>query len=268
MAPVLFEFQLFDFPFVVHGYGLMVGLAVVAWCAAAGNEAKRTGNDRLVAGNTVTCLMMIAAAYLGGKGLYWLTQVGQPDAEIGDGGTGFVFYGAVLLCIPTLVLRGRMLGVSPWTMMDIFAVGTPLGHAIGRVGCFLAGCCYGHRCDGPLAMEFPDGDLVGVAIHPVQLYEAVGNLAVWAWLYFRVRHRARFTGQTTVSYLLAYAVLRTITESFRGDPWRRFVFIDGEVGPGDPPLGISTSVFIAAVMAVGTLIALIVLVRRQKSGDR
>lgn len=264
MAPILFEFELFGRPFAIHGYGLMVGIAVVAWCAAAARESARLGNERLLRGNTVTCLMMIAAAYLGGKGLYWLTQVGQSDAEPGDGGTGFVFYGAVLLCIPALVLRGRMLGVSPWTMMDVFAVGTPLGHAIGRIGCFLAGCCYGHRCDGPLGVEFPHGGVPGVALHPVQLYEAAGNLAIWAWLFFRVRKRAAFPGQTTVSYLLAYAVVRTVTESFRGDPGRRFVFTDGVVGPGDPPLGISTSVFIAALMAVGASIALVILVRRHR----
>ena len=98
MLPILFEFELFGRSFAIHGYGLMVGLAVVVWCAAAGRESQRHGNESLVRGNTATCLMMIAAAYLGGKGLYWLTQVGQPDAEIGDSGTGFVFYGAVLLC--------------------------------------------------------------------------------------------------------------------------------------------------------------------------
>jgi phosphatidylglycerol:prolipoprotein diacylglycerol transferase len=107
-----------------------------------------------------------------------------------------------------------------------------LGHAIGRIGCFLAGCCWGRECSSPWAVTFTDpaaernvGVPLNVPLHPTQLYEALGNLLILALLL--TFENRRWKGQTFAWYLGAYAILRGTLEFFRGDP--RGSVLDGAV---------------------------------------
>jgi phosphatidylglycerol---prolipoprotein diacylglyceryl transferase len=128
---------------------------------------------------------------------------------------------------------------------DTLIPSVAFGHFLGRLGCFAAGCCWGEIAHGhlPWATSFPPGSLVyqsfagrphaaellaadrlsTLPLHPVQLYEGFGELAIFLVLILLVRPRKRFHGQVLATWLLLYAVLRTVVELFRGDVERGIV---------------------------------------------
>jgi phosphatidylglycerol:prolipoprotein diacylglycerol transferase len=146
-----------------------------------------------------------------------------------------------------------------WLMTDIMAPSIALGHAIGRLGCFSAGCCYGKPTSvfwgvtftNPYSQEIA-GVPLGVSLHPTQLYESVAETVIFLTLLLLAK-RKRFDGQIFWSYVTFYAVARFIIEFFRGDN-RGFVF-DG---------ALSTSQFIGILMLVTAIIMLAVLRRRAR----
>ena len=254
MRPLLFEIEIFGHHLAFNGYGFMIGLALVTWAAFVRREALRLGEKKMAEGGTITLFILIAALFLGGKGLYFLTIAGDESSKASLE-TGFVFWGSILAATPAMYLRLKSLGVPIYRGLDIFAAATPWAHALGRIGCFLAGCCYGHRCteDFPLAVVFHAGvGLHDLPLHPVQIYEALGLLLLFTFLWCWLRKRKSFDGQLFYTYFIGYSLLRCVTESFRGDPGRKFLFGGGDLGPGDrPSLGsISTSVFISLMMAL------------------
>jgi phosphatidylglycerol:prolipoprotein diacylglycerol transferase len=130
---------------------------------------------------------------------------------------GFVFYGGFLGATLAGWLYCRAQRLSFGRVADACAPALALGHAFGRLGCFANGCCYGKVCDLPWAVRFPAGHVAhGIAVHPVQLYEAAGNLAIFTGLMLVARRR-RFPGQVWWGYVFAYAALRFAVEFFRGD---------------------------------------------------
>jgi phosphatidylglycerol:prolipoprotein diacylglycerol transferase len=148
-----------------------------------------------------------------------------------------------------------------WVVCDVFAPGIALGHVIGRVGCFLAGCCYGRPTDVPWAVRFTDpfaaanvGTPLHVDLHPTQLYEAGAELLILGLLLGTERMGRPFPGRTFWSYMFVYGVSRFIIEMYRGDP-RGFVF----------GTQLSTSQFISVVLVPLSLIMLFVLSRRSPS---
>ena len=94
---------------------------------------------------------------------------------------GLVFYGGLLLAVPVAVWYMRKHRLDAWTIADIFAPYIALGHAVGRLGCFSAGCCYGeHAEDLPWAVTFLHPESlakIGIPLHPTQIYESIGELA-------------------------------------------------------------------------------------------
>jgi len=106
---------------------------------------------------------------------------------------------------------------------DAAAPAIALGQAIGRIGCLTAGCCWGGQCSKPWAITFTDskagenvGVPIGVPLHPTQIYEALGLLALAGLiLWFG---KGRVPGRTFSVYLVGAAILRFVVELFRGDP--------------------------------------------------
>ncbi len=151
-------------------------------------------------------------------GRYYLLH---PQAVFAVWNGGLVFYGGFLLGLPALYLFGRRRGYGFWTLTDLSAAPAAVGLGFGRVGCFLAGCCFGrpipagwlralgHRADG----------LHGPILYPTQLMEAAFAFALAAALY-RMRPGRRFEGQLSLVFLVAYSIWRPINEFFRGDEQR------------------------------------------------
>lgn len=146
---------------------------------------------------------------------------------------GFAFYGGLLAAIPTgwwLLRRDRF---PFWKAADLCGITSAIGLAFGRMGCLLAGCCFGVQSDGPMAMVFPPyspasdwqwkhGLLAAKAmpslpVLPTQILESAGSLAIGAALYLWVHPRKRYDGQVFATFLGAYAALRFVLEFFRSD---------------------------------------------------
>jgi len=180
---------------------------------------------------------------------------------------GLVFYGGALALFGALRLGCRLAGLSPWPLLDAVCRYAPLGHAFGRLGCFFGGCCFGEITNGPLGVRFPAGSpaflqhraagllppdaVASLPVHPTQLYEALGNLLLFALLLAVSKRRGGLPpGRATTLYLLGYAVLRFSLECLRGDHIRGVYF------------GLSTSQYVAMIVAVG---ALTILFRSQKT---
>jgi phosphatidylglycerol:prolipoprotein diacylglycerol transferase len=142
---------------------------------------------------------------------------------------------------------------------DIVAPAIAIGHSIGRIGCFFAGCCYGQTCDLPWAVTFTDAHSLaptGVPLHPTQLYAVFGNLLIFVFL-MMFRPYKRFAGQLFLLYIMLYGLMRALIEVFRGDFRGDFIF------------GIlSVSQFIGLSMALIAAVLLVVLRRRSSSPQK
>ena len=168
-----------------------------------------------------------------------------------------VFYGGLLAAIPAGIWMARRRGLPLWVVGDIAAVCLPVGLAIGRLGCFAAGCCYGTPSDLPWAITFTDAvanQNTGVPLyeprHPTQIYLALNALALTALLLWRWSRR-RFEGQVFLWFIVLYGASRSFWETFRVDAVRGYV-ISGVL---------STS---QAIGAASVVVGLFLLFRRRR----
>lgn len=146
---------------------------------------------------------------------------------------GLAYYGGLMVAVPYLLWFLRRERFPMGKASDMAGMVIPVGLFFGRMGCFLGGCCFGIRTDGPLGVRFPEWSAassqqwkqgllgspaeVSLAVHPAQLYEAIGCLAIAALMMFVVHPRKRFDGQVFLGFLGSYAVLRFALEFVRAD---------------------------------------------------
>lgn len=133
---------------------------------------------------------------------------------------GLVFYGGFLCALLVLYIYCYRNKISYLKVLDIFAPTIAVGHAFGRIGCFLNGCCYGKPCSLVWGISYPAGSepakkYLNNPLHPVQLYESIGNLILAAVLLLLIKRLKK--GQTAALYLILYGILRFSDEFFRGD---------------------------------------------------
>lgn len=208
-------------PLAITWYGLCVagGFWLGAWTAA--RRAPRVG----IRADTVwdSLWVLIVAGIIGARALYVVTYWdrdfrNEPISEVfmvHHG--GLVFHGGFVFATIAGFAWCTWKRIPGWTLADVLAPSLALGHALGRVGCLLNGCCYGRRCEMPWALRYPaDHETHGTPVHPTQAYEALLALGLAAVLEGVFRRR-RFDGQVFALYLMAYAVLRAGVECFRGD---------------------------------------------------
>lgn len=138
---------------------------------------------------------------------------------------GLVFYGGLLLAIVVSFGYMRWHRLPAWKMADLVSPSIALGIFFGRLGCFFAGCCYGKETPLPWGVVFTDPNSLArlnVSLHPTQVYEALGGLAIFFFLNWREKNKT-FDGQIFWSFLLLYSVIRFFLEYLRDDP-RGFLF--------------------------------------------
>jgi phosphatidylglycerol---prolipoprotein diacylglyceryl transferase len=114
-----------------------------------------------------------------------------------------------------------------WKLADLFSPPIALGLFFGRIGCFLAGCCYGQETSLPWGVVFTDPNSLArlnVPLHPTQLYDAVSGLVLFLFLIW-ISRRKVFEGQVFWLFILLYSITRFFIEMLRGDP-RGFLFGD------------------------------------------
>lgn len=228
----------------------LLGLAVIAWGVTA-TLAGRPDRPRYLLVFLVTMPLGLAGARLIPI-LQDVATTGRLTWGILTTG-GLVFYGGALVWLGAMGLGCRLWRRSPWPLLDAVCRFGPLGHAFGRLGCFFGGCCFGAPTSSFLGVRFPAGSpaylqhktqgllppgaVTSLPVHPTQLYEALGNVALFLVLDSLARRRTLRPGTITGLYLTGYALLRFGLEFLRGDAIR------GIYG------GVSTSQYIAVFAA-------------------
>lgn len=215
MHPIAFE--LGERP--IYWYGIMMAAAFLAamvhWAILGRREQRRSGFASDLA------FWVMIGGILGARIGYIIGNLGyyaeHPAEIIRIDQGGLVFYGGVLGCILVVIFMARRQKEPVWSMADFTVSPLPLGHALGRIGCFLNGCCYGTETDCSLGVDMQDATR-----HPVQLYSVGLNLLLYVfllWLYPRKRR----DGNVLAAYCLGYPLIRFFLEFFRGDQRVRFL---------------------------------------------
>ncbi len=233
MFPVLFNIPQ-QIPLIgglpIYSYGVLVATAFLVGITWILHEARLAGVSRERISDLTFYLLL--AAIVGSRLLYilveWRRYVADPMAILRIWEGGLVFYGGLLGCLVTSWWYTRRHGWSLLSIADLFMPGVALGHMIGRLGCLLAGCCYGRVVGGEpwWALHFPHHPLTlapgGIPLYPSQIMEAVTEGLIFLILIWVRRHQ-KFSGQIFVLYLIIYGVMRSILEIFRGDAIRGYV---------------------------------------------
>ena len=221
MFPILLKIG----PLTIHTYGFLmaVGVALGLWFVYA--QAKKTGMDA----NRVmdAAFYTIIVSLIGAKLLLFVSNisyyVSYPKELFSLARSGGVFQGGLLFGTVYALWYLHHKKIPTWRTADLIGPALALGHGFGRIGCFMAGCCYGRACSLPWAVNFQDEyahGLTGVPIHqdlhPVQAYEAILNF-INAFILYRLLRKKKYEGQVFVFYILNYSVIRFFTEFFRGD---------------------------------------------------
>jgi phosphatidylglycerol:prolipoprotein diacylglycerol transferase len=237
MHPVLFDLPLGRFgTFTVGTYGLFYAVGFLLALRLAVHYARKEGID---AARVVDLgILGLLAGFVGAKLLLYLIDaryyLTHPIEMLHSLRSAGVFYGGLALAVLAGVVYVRRHRMPLAKTADLSAPSLALGQAIGRIGCFFAGCCYGRTCDLPWGVTFRDaraaeltGVPLGVPLHPTQLYHAAADLFIFGVTVWLMRRR-RFPGQVFWVYVLLYAILRALVEAWRGDV-ARGMFFDGRV---------------------------------------
>lgn len=230
MYPRLLQFG----HFTLYTYGVLAAIGLIVGLTLIVHLAKRDGIDEEKTWNLG--LVCIISGVIGAKLLLIVNDWAYYSVhwrEIFSSNifqAGGVFSGALVLGTIAALLFIRWKQMPLLRTVDALAPGIVLGHAIGRLGCFAAGCCYGKPTGVPWGVTFTDpaakaivGAPLNVRTHPTQLYEFLADMAIFAVLLVLSRHR-KFPGQIMGTYAFLYGIARFFIEFYRDDPERGSVF--------------------------------------------
>jgi phosphatidylglycerol:prolipoprotein diacylglycerol transferase len=226
MMPWLFHVNLFGWSVGLPTYGLVLASAFLLALAVALKQARKAKVEAATITDIwIACLL---SGVVGAKLLLYLIDfdyyIAHPRAILSTLQSAGVFYGGLAAAIATCLVLVRRRGLDGWLLGDILAPAIILGQAVGRWGCFAAGCCYGRPSSLAWAVTFTDpaaqeitGVPLDVPLHPTQIYLSLADLVLFFILIFAAS-RKKFVGQVFLLYLILYAGLRGTLETFRGDP--------------------------------------------------
>lgn len=242
MKPELLEI----FGFHIYGYGLMIAIGII--CATyifTKNAGKRGYNEDKIFNLIILTVIM---GVIGGKLLFIITEIKdiiKNPSILLDFGNGFVIYGAIILGALTVLVYCKLKKWNPLEVLDCIVPAVAIAQGFGRIGCLLAGCCYGAETSSPLSIVFPSGvnslAPIGIHLHPTQIYSSIFDFALGIFLLWYLKKK-RENGKTFGMYVIIYSIGRFIIEFLRNDP-------RGNVGI------LSTSQFIAIfTLIIGILV--------------
>jgi len=241
--------------FSIHTYGVFASLGFIVATLLILRKAIALGVSINHMVDIIFWTTLIAV--VGSRALYVIANPDQFQSWtqwLNIRGGGLVFYGALVSGLPAAAILLRMHRISLLAFLDVIAISLPVGHAIARMGCFAAGCCYGRPTDVAWGVTYSHPLSVapaGVSLHPTQLYEVIALIciAIGVGIFSTLGRR---NGQTIALYLGLYAILRPILETFRYDETRGW-FLESWLGQS-----LSTSQGISIIIglaAVGLLVA-------------
>ena len=211
MHPVLWSWG----PVTLYTYGVMLAIAVLAAMQLARRRAvaAQVPTDRIMD----LCLITLLGGIVGARAVYvaqhWPLYAETPLEILRLDHGGLVYYGGLCGGTAAALLAIARWRWPFWATLDLLVPSVALAQGIGRLGCFFNGCCYGKRAYLPWAVRYP---FLPYPVHPVQIYEAVFNVTAFFFL-LALHARKRFHGETTIAYLIIYAVGRFFLEMYRGD---------------------------------------------------
>ena len=247
MKYILFEIG----DIAIHSYGLMIAIGFICCLTLAERRCPKYGLDA----DRIYSLgfWAIIGGLLGAKGLFLIVElpaiIANPKLLL-DINNGFVVYGGIIGGILAGFLFCKVNKLNFLQYFDITMPSVALAQAFGRIGCFLAGCCYGRETDSVFGVVFHDTPMAptGVKLIPTQLISSAGDFLICFILCMAAR-KTKKDGQVAGLYLLLYSVGRFFAEFLRNDP-------RGEVGV------LSTSQFISVFMFVAGVMVLFIIQKR------
>jgi phosphatidylglycerol:prolipoprotein diacylglycerol transferase len=253
LHPILISTGSFHLP----TYGVMLVMAILGGAYTAMRFGRRVGLDPAQVLDFYTWGILVGL--VGAKVLMVLTEWSYYRANPGEIFSlstllaGGVFYGGFLATLFFTIWYVWVQKLSFGKLVDVIAPALALGHSVGRLGCFSAGCDYGTPTTAPWGVVFTStfahevsGVPLGVRLHPTQIYESITTFVIFGLLLWWFPKRKR-DGDVFLVYLGLYAVARFLLEFLRGDEDRGFVFHHL----------LSTSQFIALLALAGIATVLI-----------
>ncbi|MCF8144393.1 MAG: prolipoprotein diacylglyceryl transferase [Deltaproteobacteria bacterium] len=217
MFPDLFSIG----PFSLHTYGLFVATGFLVGLMVAIKIGKSEGIPPQQ--TTDIGFLMIVAAIAGSRIMYVLMNLSyymeRPTDIFKMWQGGLVFSGGIVCVVLAVVWYTRRHQLSFWKMTDMWAPAMAIGQAIGRIGCFMAGCCYGKPTGSSCGVVFTDPHSLAplnIPLHPTQLYSSAGNFIIFVILLLLHRKKT-FDGQVFLWLLVLHSTARLFVERFRGD---------------------------------------------------
>ncbi|MCD5397465.1 prolipoprotein diacylglyceryl transferase [candidate division NPL-UPA2 bacterium] len=220
MHPVLFRLG----PFTIFSYGVMLAAAFIIGVYLARGEARRKGIGEE---SIVNLSLYVVVAGIVGARLYHIAFYGlsnhlcHPAEILAVWRGGLAFHGSIIGGLLAVIWFAKRQKISFWKLSDTLTPSLILGQALGRIGCFLNGCCHGIPTRLPWGIIFPEGSPANweygfQPLHPTQLYQAILNLLLFLFLWGR-RKKGKYDGQLFLLYLILYSGGRFLVEIFRGD---------------------------------------------------
>lgn len=255
MYPELFKIG--DFPVTTYGIFLAVGMLLALLVAS--RLASRDGlpKERIYD----LGLWVLVGGLLGSKLLMLLVEDNVNIFSLDFLRSGGVFYGSLIGGFVATAILVPLYKLPFWKITDAFAPGVALGQALGRQGCFAAGCCWGDVCHNSLGVHFTDlghqytgvpivgPDGADLYLWPTQMIESLIMLAVFGFLFW-LHRRKKFDGQILIMYGIIYSIVRFSIEFIRDDP-------RGDLFGFTTLTGLSTSQGISLLVAVSCIVFLI-----------
>ena len=240
--------------FTIHGYGLMIAIGILCCVAMASYRAKKNGLDQEAIVDIG--IYGVIGGFLGAKILYVIVEfktfIKDPKTVLGS--EGFVVYGGIIAGFLTAIVYCRIKKLYFLEYFDLAVASISMAQGFGRIGCFLAGCCYGRETNAWYGITFHNSPFAPneVALIPTQLISSVADFAHFFILIFLAK-RVKHKGVVTAMYLIFYSVGRFLIEMLRNDP-RGTISV------------MSTSQFIS-IFTLAAGIFMFVFCRRKRQGE-
>ena len=242
-------------PLTLYGYGFMIAIGVLAAWLVVEQRARKLQ----LACEHIFYLVLwcVLGGFASAKILFWITEwkevIRNPLGMFSS--DGFVVYGGIIGGILAGWIYCKVKKLNFLTYFDLVMPSIALAQGFGRIGCFLAGCCYGKETNSAFSITFHDSGFApnGVALIPTQIYSSILDFIHYGILLFILKKQKK-DGETAAAYLIFYSAGRFVLEFFRGDLAR------GSVG------ALSTSQFISLFTFVAGIVLLLVFSENARDG--
>ena len=212
-------------PLWINSYGVMIAIGFSLFMYLTYTNPKR---EKIISSDTFfnTIFIGLISGIIGGRIFFLISEwqvFSQNIIEIFYPWVGgFAILGTIIGVITTVPIYLKIKGVKILPTLDLVAVYAPLMQSISRIGCFLAGCCYGIPAAKNLiwAITFKNTECLAptnIALHPTQLYLAAASFCIFLILYIKEKYFSNKIGQLTFFYLMLESVSRFTIDFWRGD---------------------------------------------------